>query len=1168
MILKQNNKTKKKFEILLLAILTTTFFLTSSKTSFAWLQGFNYRIPINISANASTNNYSLAVNITYNSHMKSDFSDLRFTTSSDELLNYYIEEQNNNTNAYVWVLIPNLTNTTIYVYYNNVEATSQSNPNQVFLFFDDFLGTTLNTSKWAWHYTGGSTLTITNSTLQLYNPSNNGQQNIFSNQNFSINSTIELKYLLKNPYLGLFALSTDYNPTYPCNTANNATYSFLRYRSGYNTNLDVTINNASQCSITTTNNPTSDVWYVGKIILASNTQKLYRNNTQLLTCNVSMPNTNNYKVLIGSMPAFDTAMTLWVDWVRVRKYVNPEPTTSFLSEEAINESINIITYTPNNNTYNQNYDENETNINFTYNINVVGNISVVNCSLLINNQKTSINDFNISQNTTTQAALAFGFYEYNISCTASNNKTYYSLSTKNFLVNKQPLIQTIFFNETQKNNFIINYSIIDLDDNTNNCSLYLNNTLIKSQNTPNNTQTQFNTTFNDGINYEVKIICDDAKTTAQNTSAQKLTINNAKITFSFYNQNNEKLNLNQTLEYLQSPYSLTVPATQIVLTIKKTPLLLQYVGTCGQTVSLEIIDDFTNEILYSATSNTHTPNLLLRVGVYKLNFGSASQGINNDYFVNDEYVQTNNWYKTVLSNLTFKIPTINFSINNNSFIFLETNNDVMISKLDLPNILNITTSETQTYFMIKQLLINNNYYDITNTTQKIFLVEKNSINPQKNNYGVLNIPTSINIQYKNSNINFNITYTTNNTLTNEQNTLCYNCSVLNTTTNTLKFQQHKKITYTINNDVYAGTSEQVINAYHSNNTLIFKDENTLGMLNLTHSTQNRLLIICEEGINEYNVNTNYYNITINCNSPRLKFYQTYDATTYYRQQYISPSTTNQNITYYMADLTTTNTIIQTLVFEGLQTNDYIRIYDGVRLITEENPDFSGAISLLLIQNHEYILQLVRNNSIRVLGNLLADFTGTKIIRINNLQTNPNENYSINENVIFSFERNENTTKIFYYDKLNNTQYVYCNITNTTNTQNANFENIVYNNNNITFTWIDTLGLNNSIIINCKAYHTTFGLITKTYLIIGNESMTEGITLNFIDEGTKKLFALIIITTITLITATMPTIAISLFVGSLTFFNFVKWVSIPTPVLSLIIISSIIYILIINREAHE
>ncbi len=103
---------------------------------------FKDRAPITIenNNNKTLTDYQIKATIHYKDGMKSDFGDLRFT-DNDKIseLDYWIESKTDNTSATVWIKVPKITaNTTktLYMYYNNENATSQSNGNEVFEQFD------------------------------------------------------------------------------------------------------------------------------------------------------------------------------------------------------------------------------------------------------------------------------------------------------------------------------------------------------------------------------------------------------------------------------------------------------------------------------------------------------------------------------------------------------------------------------------------------------------------------------------------------------------------------------------------------------------------------------------------------------------------------------------------------------------------------------------------------------------------------------------------------------------------------------------------------------------------------------------------------------------------------------------------------------------------------
>jgi len=88
-------------------------------------------------------------NVYVGTNVKSDYSDLRFTDTSNTLLSYWIESSDS-TSAVVWVKVASIptTGNQVYVYYGNAGAVSASNGANTFVFFDDF--TTVGSSWTQW----------------------------------------------------------------------------------------------------------------------------------------------------------------------------------------------------------------------------------------------------------------------------------------------------------------------------------------------------------------------------------------------------------------------------------------------------------------------------------------------------------------------------------------------------------------------------------------------------------------------------------------------------------------------------------------------------------------------------------------------------------------------------------------------------------------------------------------------------------------------------------------------------------------------------------------------------------------------------------------------------------------------------------------------------------
>ncbi|MCW1299676.1 MAG: DUF2341 domain-containing protein, partial [Candidatus Parvarchaeota archaeon] len=125
---------------------------------------FNYRYTITIDNTQNSNtltDYQIRINVNTQSlissgYMRSNCGDIRFSDvdNFDVTTNfsYWIKQETCNTpNTEIWVKVPNIpanSNKTIYMYFGNSSVSSISNGDNVFIFFDDFDGSSLNTSKW------------------------------------------------------------------------------------------------------------------------------------------------------------------------------------------------------------------------------------------------------------------------------------------------------------------------------------------------------------------------------------------------------------------------------------------------------------------------------------------------------------------------------------------------------------------------------------------------------------------------------------------------------------------------------------------------------------------------------------------------------------------------------------------------------------------------------------------------------------------------------------------------------------------------------------------------------------------------------------------------------------------------------------------------------------
>lgn len=124
----------------------------------AWLSGWRFRKSITLSrASGAVTNYQMRLLVGESSgatgedvdcggSCKSDFSDLRFTTSDGQtLLDYYIQDTSGaspNGLADIWIEFDSIGTgaTTFYMYYGKSNATAVSSGVNTFVFFEDFNG--------------------------------------------------------------------------------------------------------------------------------------------------------------------------------------------------------------------------------------------------------------------------------------------------------------------------------------------------------------------------------------------------------------------------------------------------------------------------------------------------------------------------------------------------------------------------------------------------------------------------------------------------------------------------------------------------------------------------------------------------------------------------------------------------------------------------------------------------------------------------------------------------------------------------------------------------------------------------------------------------------------------------------------------------------------------
>lgn len=140
---------------------------------------------LNIASVALTD-FQVKKTIAWVPHMKSDFADLRFTTSGGTVIQYWIESKTDGVTADVWMKIPAISavySTRVLMYYGNPNTVSASSITNTMIFGDDFSG---DLSLWS-----GDTGSFSTSNDELNNTPTSTLKTIFSNAGSLSNTIIE-----------------------------------------------------------------------------------------------------------------------------------------------------------------------------------------------------------------------------------------------------------------------------------------------------------------------------------------------------------------------------------------------------------------------------------------------------------------------------------------------------------------------------------------------------------------------------------------------------------------------------------------------------------------------------------------------------------------------------------------------------------------------------------------------------------------------------------------------------------------------------------------------------------------------------------------------------------------------------------------------------------------
>jgi hypothetical protein len=316
------------------------------------ISGWPYRKPVTITNSGGTalTDYQVRVDVVYNSHMQNDFDDIRFVNSAGNSLSYWRESYTASTSAVFWVKVPSIPtgSSTIYMYYGNESASSTSNGTATFVFFDDFESGNLD--KW-------TLVTDTFWTIAT-DQKHSGTYSLKAGSTSSSNKYIAAKgvneaNLVWDSWWYATATSPDISSCFRASD----TYPYNDYEINWEGHWTIAehvnglVNGSGWISHGSVSGtlPTN-TWFKTTIIIKGSPgqMKFLLNDVQINPASGWVNVGTNHASGTVALRAWSANNNWWIDDVRARKYVDPEPTTTVGAEEVLSlgkVELGIASYT-------------------------------------------------------------------------------------------------------------------------------------------------------------------------------------------------------------------------------------------------------------------------------------------------------------------------------------------------------------------------------------------------------------------------------------------------------------------------------------------------------------------------------------------------------------------------------------------------------------------------------------------------------------------------------------------------------------------------------------------------------------------------------------------------------------------------------------------------------
>ena len=318
------------------------------------MQSWNTTIYLRLYASAGSAGDTVALS----GHSRTDFGDVRFTDDDGvTLLDYWMESKVNGDYAVFWVKVKdNLSSSpaTIYIYYGKNDANTMSNGDNAFLLFDDFLGNSLDVNKWTSIIRGaGGSVSVTNSEVTL-NPNDNtiSSASILSGATFTNDILIRIKrkysngteYYLDTSLGAGGVVDQNGGASWWWHTTLQSGYWWLYQQAYYYEGLLRMPASGGMAELSISGKDLFDTSYkIHDLTYETNgVLKWIVDGVQQYSATDSNFLTNNKRILIsqGEFLNGQGADTV-IDYVFVRKYVDPEPAHGSWGSEETSDSVII-----------------------------------------------------------------------------------------------------------------------------------------------------------------------------------------------------------------------------------------------------------------------------------------------------------------------------------------------------------------------------------------------------------------------------------------------------------------------------------------------------------------------------------------------------------------------------------------------------------------------------------------------------------------------------------------------------------------------------------------------------------------------------------------------------------------------------------------------------------